>query len=131
MKVFLFLVSSAIAGLIYMSLLFICNDIVKLNSILSVTVSYGSAMALYFVANKLMIFKIRDCRRLFIEITQFVIMVGVNYLITVIIVKISLKADLNVYYGSLFAGIVTTLITYIIFERILFKKCQTEIKKPA
>jgi len=121
-KVFLFLVSSATAGLIYMSLLYVCNDLAKLNPILSVTISYGSAMALYFVVNKLIIFKIRDCRRLLIEITQFIIMVGFNYMITVLIVNLCFRVKLNVYYGSLIAGIVTTLITYVIFERILFKK---------
>lgn len=127
MKVFLFLVSSATAGLIYMSLLYICNDLAKLNPILSVTISYGSAMALYFVANKLVIFRIRDCRRLFIEITQFIIMVGFNYLITVFIVNSCLRVNLNVYYGSLIAGIVTTLITYVIFEKILFKKPEVSV----
>lgn len=127
MKVFLFLVSSATAGLIYMSLLYVCNDLAKLNSILSVTISYGSAMTLYFVANKLVIFRIRDCRRLFIEITQFIIMVGFNYLITVFIVNLCLRVNLNVYYGSLIAGIVTTLITYVIFEKILFKKPEVSV----
>ncbi|HLV32632.1 MAG TPA: GtrA family protein [Chitinispirillaceae bacterium] len=127
MKVFLFLVSSATAGLIYMSLLYVCNDLAKLNPILSVTISYGSAMALYFVANKLVIFRIRDCRRLFIEITQFIIMVGFNYLITVFIVNSCLRVNLNVYYGSLIAGIVTTLITYVIFEKILFKKPEVSV----
>ncbi|NLW32395.1 MAG: hypothetical protein GXY77_13170 [Fibrobacter sp.] len=127
MKVFLFLVSSATTGLIYMSLLYVCNDLAKLNPILSVTISYGSAMALYFVANKLVIFKIRDCRRLFIEITQFIIMVGFNYLITVFIVNSCLRVNLNVYYGSLIAGIVTTLITYVIFEKILFKKPEVSV----
>jgi len=126
-KVFLFLVSSATAGLIYMSLLYVCNDLAKLNPILSVTISYGSAMALYFVANKLVIFRIRDCRRLFIEITQFIIMVGFNYLITVFIVNSCLRVNLNVYYGSLIAGIVTTLITYVIFEKILFKKPEVSV----
>jgi len=126
-KVFLFLVSSATTGLIYMSLLYVCNDLAKLNPILSVTISYGSAMALYFVANKLVIFKIRDCRRLFIEITQFIIMVGFNYLITVFIVNSCLRVNLNVYYGSLIAGIVTTLITYVIFEKILFKKPEVSV----
>jgi len=84
-------------------------------------------MALYFVANKLVIFKIRDCRRLFIEITQFIIMVGFNYLITVFIVNSCLRVNLNVYYGSLIAGIVTTLITYVIFEKILFKKPEVSV----
>jgi putative flippase GtrA len=118
----MFLLSAVLTGTIYMGLLYLCGNLLKVNPFLSVTTSYGAAMAFYFVTNKLVVFRKGGSGSLRRELIGFLPLVAVNYGITLIIVAIIRRYTGEEYSGSVVAGIVTTALAYLVFDNLLFIK---------
>lgn len=116
----LFLLSAGLSGLIYLIVLYILREIWGRNAYLSVTVAYVSAMTFYFLSNKTVVFKKKDSHKkdLFKQLLQFSIMIICNFFITLFMVWFIQIFTGEVYSGSVAAGITTTILAYLVFDRI-------------
>lgn len=118
----MFLVSAGATGAIYMGLLYLCRYVLTISSNVSVSVAYGGAMVFYFTTNKLVVFRKSDRGTVWRELIGFLPLAAVNYLLTLIIVAFIRRYTHEEYFGSLVAGIVTTALAYVVFDKLLFKK---------
>lgn len=118
----MFLLSAALTGAIYMVLLYVCGSIFKVNPYFSVSAAYGAAMTFYFVTNRLVVFRKSGSGSLRRELTGFLSLAAVNYVITLSIVAIIRRYTGEEYSGSVVAGIVTTALAYLVFDKLLFRK---------
>lgn len=109
-------------GLVYLGLLMVMDLLVGTSPVLSVTVAYASAMFVYFIISKLFIFKSTDRSQSGRELLQFGTVVTINYFLTQLIVQGIHALTGEVYSGSFIAGVVTISLSYIVFDRIVFKK---------
>jgi len=131
-KIFYFLSSAGLTGLIYIGILFLTGNIWHLNLYACVSIAYLSAMAFYFVTNKLIVFKtVSKEKHLNRQIGQFLIMICFNYGITLLLVWSIKKITGEIYTGSVVAGLVTTLLAYLVFERIFRedRRKKTEVRR--
>ncbi|MFP4015318.1 MAG: GtrA family protein [Chitinispirillaceae bacterium] len=118
-KTTLFLISAGAAGLIYLAVLHLLVEVWKSDLYIGVAAAYLAAMSFYFLINKLLIFgKTVEHHRLFPQILKFALMLVANYLITYFLVWLFERYTGEVYSGSIAAGIVTTLVAYLVFSRI-------------
>jgi putative flippase GtrA len=122
LKIGLYLTSSALTGLLYLTLFFILTKVIRLSVLAAVTITYISSMSFYFIANKLVVFRKLSPGKLKKELFQYIIVAIVNYLITVAIVKSLYLFTQEAFSGTILAGIVTVSMTYFIFDNVLFKK---------
>jgi putative flippase GtrA len=120
-KSILFFLNSAITGALYVAMLFIGNSLLHAQYYLSVTIAYTVAMACYFITNKKTIFKTdSSAKNTTREITGFIVLLAINYGITLAIVAGVRYFTKEIYSGSLLAGAVTITLTYFVFDRIIF-----------
>ncbi|NLG18850.1 MAG: hypothetical protein GX556_16110 [Fibrobacter sp.] len=118
-KISLFLASAGVTGLIYILVLYLLVENWHSKLYVGVAVAYIAAMSFYFLINKLFIYKKTvQFHRLYPQILKFVVMIVVNYLITFFLVWFFAKYTGEIYSGSIAAGIVTTLVAYLVFNRI-------------
>jgi putative flippase GtrA len=117
-----YLLASAFVGGVYMGLLFLMDSVVRTPTAASITVAYVSAMAVYFLLSKLAVFKSHSKAGTRRELIQFTVVVTVNYFLTQLIVHGIERFTGEVYSGSLVAGVVTISLTYVVFDRIVFRK---------
>jgi len=122
LKIGLYLASSALTGLLYLTLFFILTKVIRLSVLVAVTITYISSMSFYFIANKLVVFRKLNPGKLKKEVFQYIIIAIVNYLITVAIVKSLYVFTQEAFSGTIFAGVVTVSMTYFVFDNVLFKK---------
>jgi putative flippase GtrA len=118
----MFLLSAGFTGVIYLGLLYLCRNILKFNPYVSVSVAYVAAMVFYFVTNKLVVFRKNESGSVWRELTGFLPLATINYVITLIIVAFIRRYTNEEYSGSAIAGIVTTVVAYLVFDKFLFKK---------
>ncbi|MBN1760261.1 MAG: GtrA family protein [Chitinispirillaceae bacterium] len=118
----LFLVSAGMTGAIYMGLLYLCRNVFAINPYVSISAAYAAAMAFYFVTNKLVVFKKNEAGSVWRELIGFLPLAVVNYVLTMIIVAIIRRYTHEEYSGSVVAGIATTALAYLVFDKLLFKK---------
>ncbi|MBD3345166.1 MAG: hypothetical protein GF401_08910 [Chitinivibrionales bacterium] len=117
----LYLLVSGGVGLIYMGLLYILDSVAGYSPAVSVTGAYVTAMSFYFIINKLVIFGRFKSGRSGREFLQFALVVTVNYFVTRFIVQGIHALTGEVYSGSVLAGVITISLTYLVFDRIVFK----------
>lgn len=118
----MFLQSAGATGTMYLGLLYVCRNIFKINPYVSVSVAYLVAMAFFFVANKLVVFRKSESGSVWRELIEFLPLTVVNYVVTLIIVAIIRRYTHEEYSGSVVAGILTTALAYLVFDKLLFKK---------
>jgi putative flippase GtrA len=121
-RVVMFLISAGATGTIYMGLLYLCRNVLAINPYLSVSVAYTAAMAFYFITNKLVVFRKRNGGSVWRELIKFLPLATVNYILTLIIVALIRKYTHEEYSGSVVAGLVTTALAYLVFDKWLFNK---------
>lgn len=119
-KLLLFLGSAALTALLYLFILFLLRSILHLNPYLSVAVAYICAMIVYFLTNRHIVFskEYQHSGKLFRQIFSFTAAMLVNFSITLGLVWLMQQVTGEVYSGSVIAGIVTTLLSYLVFNRI-------------
>ena len=118
-KAITFLVGAGATGLIYVGGLFLFNNVLKWNSILSVSIAYTAAMVFYFIVNKKVVFKSDNSKTSTQQqVVRFTIMCIINYGLTLLLVMGFQHFTHEVYSGSIAAGIVTTLLAYLVFDRM-------------
>lgn len=119
----LFFFNSGLTGALYAAMLFLGDSLLHVHYYFSVTIAYTVSMIYYFITNKKAIFKTDSSSKSTTrEIVGFVILLIVNYLISLAIVGLVRHFTKEIYSGSLLAGAVTITITYFVFDRIIFKK---------
>lgn len=121
-KLVWYLLSSGLVGLIYMGILVAGDYFLTAPPAVVVTLAYGTAMVAYFYVNKLLIFKALQRSRTGREAAQFTMMIVFNYFITQLIVHAMHSLTGEIYSGSIVAGIVTVSLTYVVFDKIVFRK---------
>jgi putative flippase GtrA len=118
-KISLFLISAGITGLIYIAVLYLLTKVWNSKLFIGVAVAYLAAMSFYFLVNKLFIYrKTVVVHRLYPQLLKFTAMLIVNYLITFFLVWLFARFTGEIFSGSIAAGIVTTLLAYLVFNRI-------------
>ncbi len=117
-----YVASSLFVGGIYLGVLFVMDSLLGASTALSVTVSYAGAMLVYFLLSKLAVFKSPSRTTAGREFVQFTIIVTVNYFLTQLIVHGIEALTGNVYLGSVVAGVVTISLTYMLFDRVVFRR---------
>jgi len=120
-RLFLFLLSAGISGVIYFGLLYVCRNIFTVNPYVSVSIAYCASMAFYFVTNKLVVFSKIVSSNVWLELIGFLPLALFNYIVTLIIVALLRRYTHEEYSGSVVAGIVTTAMAYLVFDKLLFK----------
>ena len=114
--------ASAGAGVLYMATLYLARTVAGLSPFPAVTVAYAVAMAAYFVVTKTIVFDAGHSARSGREVLQFTVVVTINYVLTQGIVQGIFRLTGEVYSGSILAGAVTITLSYVVFERVVFKK---------
>ncbi len=113
----MFLLSAVLTGTLYVGALYLCEKKMSLNPYLSVTLAFIASSIFYFVSNKLVVFRdAPSTSSLMVQIGQFAIVVLVNYAITISLVWAFKYFTGEVYSGSVAAGIVTTILAYLVFD---------------
>ena len=128
-KAVVYALVSVVVGLVYMGLLYLMDAVAGLHPVMSVTVAYASAMIVYFIINKLFIFGSTQRAGTGKQIVQFVVVISVNYSLTLIIVNVMHGITGEVYSGSIIAGVVTISGSYFVFDRLIFKRAASPVKK--
>lgn len=105
-----------------MVLLWVLDTYTDVHAALSVTGAYAGAMLAYFLVSKYVVFTGAAKPNAPRELAQFVIVVVVNYVLTQMIVLGMRRLTGEVYSGSLVAGAVTVTLSYLIFDRIVFRR---------
>ena len=119
----LFFLNSGLTGALYAAMLFLGDSILHVQYYFSVTIAYTVAMIYYFITNKKVIFKTESSSKSTSrELVGFLILLVINYIISVAIVGIVRHFTKEIYSGSLLAGVITITLTYFVFDRIIFKK---------
>lgn len=119
----LFFLNSGFTGALYATMLFFGDSILHVHYYLSVTIAYMVSMTYYFITNKKAIFKTdSSAKSTSREVIGFIILLLVNYIISLAIVGLVRHFTNEIYSGSLLAGAVTITLTYFVFDRIIFKK---------
>jgi putative flippase GtrA len=118
-KVSLFLISAGVTGLLYIGVLYLLVDFWHNRLYVGVAIAYLTAMFFYFIVNRIFVFRATGkAHRLYPQIVNYSIMLVVNYLITFFLVWLFFRYTGEIYSGSVAAGIVTTLVAYLVFNRI-------------
>lgn len=117
-----YILSSLFVGGVYMALLFAMESLLHSSTALSVTVSYGGAMLVYFLLSKLAVFKSQSRQAAGRQLVQFTVIVTANYFLTQLIVHGVETLAGSVYLGSVAAGVVTISLTYVLFDRVVFRQ---------
>jgi len=120
-RIVAFLLSAGVTGMIYLVLLYVCRNVFSINPYVSVSIAYCASMAFYFVTNKLVVFNKNGSTAVWRELIGFLPLAVVNYVVTLIIVALIRRYTHEEYSGSVVAGIVTTAMAYLVFDKLLFK----------
>lgn len=111
-----------ITAVIYFGLLAIFLDIMSLDYRMGVSVAYITAVAFHFFANRRLTFSSRN-ERPFRQVVRYLLMVAFNYLLTVMLVTVSVeKLGLSPYMGAAVAIVVTTGLGFFISKVWVFRK---------
>jgi putative flippase GtrA len=120
-KTIYFTAASLVTGALYAALLFIFDSVLNLPFFISVSLSYISAMLFYFITNKLLTFNtVHDKNVITREVIQYILLVFVNYILTIMIVTVVSFFTGEIYSGSLLAGVITITLTFFVFDKLIF-----------
>ncbi len=121
---FLFIGGSS--ALIYFGILFVLYHLMKVEKELSVTIGYFSGVMFHFLMNKFFVFEEKNIHTVTHQIPLYIALTFINYLInlaTVFIISFLLKDfSFNIYLGVIIATGITMILTYMVMNRIIFKK---------
>jgi putative flippase GtrA len=122
-QVFIYIFNSGLTAAIYGILIYVSDSLFGWDYLYSVTLAYTLSMAFYFITNKKAVFKTKNSRKKTLyELGKFIVLLVINYFISILIVAIVHNYTKEVYSGSLLAGAVTITLTYFVFDKIIFKK---------
>lgn len=115
-----FLGVGALTAIFYFSLFNLLWKILGLNYQIAISIAYVTAILLYFFVNRSVTFRNKD-KAIGLQLTKFLAMVIMNYLITLAIVHSMVEIlTLPPNVGLMVAIIVTTLSNYIIARYWIF-----------
>lgn len=115
-----FLMTGGMTALIYFSVFALLWNVLHLNHIIAVSAGYLSGTTFHFFANKTFTFKAKDPQVL-LPMFKYLILILINYIITLIIVQITLLFIPSPYVGILFSTGATVITGYLLFKYWIFK----------
>lgn len=115
-----FAIAGIATGLIYFTLFALFWRILHYNHIVAVSISYTIAAAFHFWFNRDITFKVKKYKNIK-QIVKYIALLIINYLITVIILQISLLYTTFPYMGLIIAAGATAVTGYILSKFWIFK----------
>lgn len=120
-SIVLFLVIGTLSAIVYFICFTFCYKILLVDYQIAVSISYVLSVLTHFVGNRVITFK--SYTNISKQIIKYVILVGVNYIITFIIMYfIVAKCLLSPYLGIIFSIAVTFSVGYGMSKYWIFKK---------
>ena len=122
-QILIYVLNSGLTAAIYGLLIYVSDSLFGWQYFYTITVAYTVSMVFYFITNKKAVFKtVNNRKKTTYEVIKFLVLLVINYLISLLIVGIIHHYTNEVYSGSLLAGAVTITLTYFVFDKIIFKK---------
>ena len=119
---FFFLLVGGIAAVIYFGLLFSFLEIFRLDYRLGVSIAYITAVSFHFFANRYLTFRANQ-ENTFQQIVRYLPMMVLNYLLTLVIVTVSVELLwVSPYIGGGVAIVVTVGLGFFISKVWVFRK---------
>lgn len=121
-SLFLFASVGTMSAIVYFSLFTLLWKVLSINYMISVSIAYLTTVTFYFFTNRYLTFKSHH-GSIKKQLGKFVLMVLLNYLITVKIIHYAVETlALTPYIGMLFAVATTFIISYLLSKFWVFKK---------
>ncbi|MCL4490365.1 MAG: GtrA family protein [Nitrospirae bacterium] len=115
-----FVVVGILTAAVYFSLYTLLWKLLCLDYRIAVTVAYLGGVLFHFSMNRRITFRSRNAKALH-QVGRYTVMIGFNYLLTMIIVEISVKIlSLQPYWGVIFATCFTAVTGYLISKFWVF-----------
>lgn len=106
----------AITAAIYFAVMWVANSLIGLHYLVSITLAYITSTTFHFLANRHFTFGAHDESHKN-QLARYLVMWCVNYVITIVIVRICVKDfELSPYLGVC-ASVVVTVMTGYLFSR--------------
>jgi putative flippase GtrA len=122
----IFVVIGALTAIIYFSLFNLFFQKFKLNYKISFSIAYILSIGFYFFTNRKYSFQ-EHKSKLQPQLVKYIAMIGINYLITLLILQIIVKILLlSPVFGLVLAAGITFLISYILSRFWVFSKKQKQ-----
>ena len=116
-----FALVGATTAAIYFGVFALLHDIIGAGYQIAVSCGYGAGVAFHFFANRNLTFKDAD-GLMPAQLVKYAVVVGINYIVTLIVVGIAVEAfGLSPYLGVLAAVAATTLVGYALFASWVFR----------
>lgn len=117
-----FLGVGLLTAIVYLSLVHFLTETCQFNYHIGVTIGYVISIVIYFFANRTFTFKNND-DKIGHQFIRFLMMVSVNYIITLMIVHYSVEyLQLKAYIATIISIIATTIFNYIIAKSWVFSR---------
>ena len=118
----MFLLIGGITAAIYFGLLTVFLEILSFDYRVGVSIAYLAAVSFHFFANRRLTFRANHENPLQ-QVVRYLPMVALNYLLTVVIVTVSVEIlGLTPYVGAAVAIVVTAGLGFIISKAWVFRK---------
>lgn len=112
-----FILCGILSALIYFVTLFIEIEILSIKELTSITISFSLSSLFNFLYNRTYTFKKKNLLNK--QITNYLLMLGISYLITVFIIK-SLCYFLNLYFLSVISILTSAIFRFIFSKKIVY-----------
>ena len=108
---------------IEMGLILFLTYIAHVNPVLSVGIAFWVGLVISFVLQKIVAFgdTSKSKRQLTTQTIQYAVLVGVNYLFTLLFVWAT-TALIGIFFARTIALAITTAWNYVIYSKVIFKK---------
>lgn len=119
-SIFIFLTIGTLTAILYFSLFTLLWKILNINYNIAISISYLGSIVFYFYCNRRFTFKSQSSIKQ--QIPRFIVLVIINYIITLLIVHSTVEIlMLSPYIGVIFGIGATTAISYIVGKFWVFQ----------
>lgn len=117
--IILFCVIGAVTAVIYFTSIAILHDVLLIDYRIAVSVSYGISIICHFIANRNITFKSKH--NISRQVIKYAVMVGINYLMTMVIVILcKTLLSLSVYTSAVLAILFNLFINFLLLKYWVF-----------
>ena len=116
-----FILAGIITAIMYFSLFALLWHMLHLNHLIAVSVAYISAAAFHFFVNRMLTFQSNNPQVL-LEMSKYIVLIILNYFITILILEVSLRFSSSPYIGLVLASGITAITSFLISRYWVFKQ---------
>jgi putative flippase GtrA len=114
-----FCICGVLSALLYFTILYIFNNLIMFNSILSVSIAYMISSIFNFFYNRRLTFL--NKRSISRQFFSFLLMLAVSYFVTIsIIYTFKIFFNFNVYLSSIFAILINTIFKFLFSKSFVY-----------